>query len=42
MHRDLDLIARNARTQIQHVNDLLDGSKRVAAVMKAEEQPTPT
>ena len=35
-HRDLDLIARNARTLLQHVNDLLDASKLEAAEMKAE------
>lgn len=34
--RDLDLIARNARTLLQHVNDLLDVSKLEAAQMKAD------
>jgi diguanylate cyclase (GGDEF)-like protein/PAS domain S-box-containing protein len=34
--RDLDVIARNARTLLRHVNDLLDVSKLEAARMEAE------
>ncbi len=34
--RDLDMVARNARTLLHHVNDLLDFSKIDAGVMRVE------
>jgi signal transduction histidine kinase/DNA-binding response OmpR family regulator len=39
-HRDLEVIARNARTLLRHVDDLLDVSKLEAARMKPEYMET--